>query len=94
MEKCNHLVPRSEQTKKCDPSDPESRIHYWIPSGRKEAIFNGLMSIDFCCKYCTYKMFLARAHCQFYNRLILSFKRTSYITSKYMCIYNLYYDIT
>ena len=52
MEKCNHLVPRSEQTKKCDPSDPESRIHYWIPSGRKEAIFNGLMSIDFCCKYC------------------------------------------
>ena len=52
MEKCNHLVPRTEQTKKCDPSDPESRIHYWIPSGRKEAIFNGLMSIDFCCKYC------------------------------------------
>jgi hypothetical protein len=52
MEKCNHLVPREEQNKKCNPSDPESRIHYWIPTGRVETIFNGLISADFCCKYC------------------------------------------
>jgi hypothetical protein len=52
MEKCNHLVPKTEQNKKCVSSDLNSRIHYWIPSGRIEAIFNGMISVDFMCKYC------------------------------------------
>jgi len=52
MKKCNHLVPRTDQNTKCFPFDPTSKVHYWISSGRKEAVFNGLMSVDFCCKYC------------------------------------------
>jgi len=52
MEKCNHLVPKTEQNKKCVSSDFNSRIHYWIPSGRIEAIFNGMISVDFMCKHC------------------------------------------
>lgn len=52
MEKCNHLVPRAEQNKKCDPSDLNSKVHYWIPSGRIETMFNNLVSVDFYCKNC------------------------------------------
>ena len=52
MEKCNHLVPRTDQNKKCFPLESTSKVHYWIFSGRKEVIFNGLMSVDFCCKHC------------------------------------------
>lgn len=52
MEKCNHLVPRTDQNKKCFPLESTSKVHYWIFSGRKEVIFNGLMSVDFYCKHC------------------------------------------
>ena len=52
MEKCNHLVTRAEQNKKCIPSDSNSKIHFWIPSGRIEAMFNGMISVDFLCKHC------------------------------------------
>lgn len=52
MEKCNHLVPKMEQNKKCASSDPNSKIHFWVPSGRIEAMFNGMISVDFMCKYC------------------------------------------
>jgi hypothetical protein len=52
MTKCNHLVPRADQNKKCDSSDPDSRTHYWIPTGRIQAMLNEIISVDFCCKYC------------------------------------------
>ncbi len=56
MEKCNHLVPRAEQNKKCSPFEPNSKVHYWISSGRKEVVFDDLMSVDFCCKYCNKRL--------------------------------------
>jgi hypothetical protein len=49
--KCNHLVARQEQDKKCFPS-PDSRTHYWLPTGNIETKFNGSIQIDFYCKYC------------------------------------------
>lgn len=52
MDKCNHLVSRLDQNKKCNPSDVHSRTHYWLPTGRIEAMFNGMISVDFYCKYC------------------------------------------
>jgi hypothetical protein len=50
--KCNHLVPRQEQDKKCEPSNKDSKTHYWIPTGRIEITVNNLLSVDFACKYC------------------------------------------
>lgn len=53
MEKCNHLVPRTERDQKCKPTDPTSRMHFWTPSGRVETMFNSMISIDFYCKFCS-----------------------------------------
>jgi hypothetical protein len=52
MNKCNHLAPKEHMNKKCDSSDPTSKTHYWLPTGRVEAMFNGMVSVDFRCKYC------------------------------------------
>ena len=49
--KCNHLVIKHEQNRKCS-SEPGSKTHYWIPTGHIEAKFNNLIQIDFMCKYC------------------------------------------
>lgn len=72
MEKCNHLVPRADQTKKCDPSDPNSKTHYWIPTGRIEAMFNDMISVDFCCKYCNKRTtnFLSKDEYQLNKRFL------------------------
>jgi len=50
--KCNHLVPRQDQDKKCFQYSPDSRTHYWLPTGNIESKFNGTIQIDFYCKYC------------------------------------------
>lgn len=50
--KCNHLVPRQEQNRKCEPNNKDSKTHYWIPTGRVEITVNNLLSVDFACKYC------------------------------------------
>ena len=50
--KCNHLVPRYEQDKKCNVTDPNSRTHFWIPTGHIEAKFNNTIQVDFVCKHC------------------------------------------
>lgn len=50
--KCNHLVPKEHMTAKCNPSEPNSKMHYWVPTGRIETMFNGMISVDFRCKYC------------------------------------------
>ena len=50
--KLNHLVAKHEQNKKCS-SEPDSKTHYWIPTGYIEAKFNGIIQVDFMCKYCS-----------------------------------------
>jgi hypothetical protein len=50
--KCNHLVPNGEQYEKCNVGEPNSKTHYWIPTGNIEAKFNNTIKIDFICKYC------------------------------------------
>lgn len=53
MHKCNHLVPKQDREKKCNPSDSNSKTHFWIPTGRIEGIgINNMISVDFLCKYC------------------------------------------
>ena len=50
--KLNHLVPRQDQNRKCDPQDSNSRTHFFIFTGHTEAKFNGTIQVDFVCKYC------------------------------------------
>lgn len=50
--KLNHLVPRQDQNRKCDPQDPNSRTHFFIFTGHIEAMFNGSIQVDFVCKHC------------------------------------------
>ena len=52
MNKCNHLVPKEYMESKCHPTEPNSKMHYWVPTGRIETMFNGMISVDFRCKYC------------------------------------------
>jgi hypothetical protein len=50
--KCNHLVPRHDQDKKCFPHSIDSKTHFWLPTGNIEAKFNNSIQVDFYCKYC------------------------------------------
>ncbi len=50
--KLNHLVPRQDRDRKCDPQDPNSRTHFFIFTGHVESKFNGLIQVDFVCKHC------------------------------------------
>jgi transcription initiation factor IIE alpha subunit len=50
--KCNHLVPRQDQNRKCNPQDSNSKTHYFVFTGHIEAKFNGAIQVDFVCKYC------------------------------------------
>lgn len=52
MHKCNHLVSKIDRDKKCLPSDINSKTHFWVPTGRIESMFNGMISVDFYCKHC------------------------------------------
>ena len=37
--KCNHLVPRHDQDKKCFPYSIDSKTHFWLPTGNVETKF-------------------------------------------------------
>ena len=64
--KCNHLVPRHDQDKKCFPYSIDSKTHFWLPTGNVETKFtfvngqlngvetkfNNSIQVDFYCKYC------------------------------------------
>ena len=50
--KLNHLVPRYERDRKCDKTDPNSKIHFWIKTGKIEANIGDNIAVDFVCKYC------------------------------------------
>ena len=69
--KCNHLVPKHEQNKKCTP-DLDSKIHYWIPTGHIETKFNNTIQVDFMCKYCNRRVtsFLSQVEYETYKNLL------------------------
>jgi hypothetical protein len=69
--KCNHLVPKYEQNKKCT-TDLDSKIHYWIPTGHIEAKFNNTVQVDFMCKYCNKRVtsFLSQVEYETYKNLL------------------------
>jgi hypothetical protein len=48
--KCNHLVPRHDQDKKCFPYSIDSKTHFWLPTGNVETKFNNSIQVDFYCK--------------------------------------------
>lgn len=50
--KLNHLLPRAERDKKCNKTDPNSKTHFWIKTGKIEASIGGNIAVDFVCKYC------------------------------------------
>jgi hypothetical protein len=50
--KLNYLLPKIERDRKCDKTNPNSRTHFWIKTGRIETMFNGNIAVDFVCKYC------------------------------------------
>ena len=70
--KCNHLVPALEQNKKCVSSDPNSRTHFWIPTGYIEAKINDTIRVDFIFKYCEKRVtnFLDKEEYELNKRLL------------------------
>ena len=70
--KCNHLVPAYEQNKKCISSDPNIRMHFWIPTGHIEAKINNTIQVDFMCKYCEKRVtnFLEKEDYELNKRLL------------------------
>lgn len=51
VQKCNHLVVKEFQESKCDSSNPYGKSDFWLPT-RIEAKPNGMIMINFYCKYC------------------------------------------
>lgn len=70
--KCNHLVPKQEQDKKCNITDPNSRTHFWIPTGYIEAKINNTIRVDFICKHCEKRVtnFLEKEDYELNKRLL------------------------
>ena len=73
--KCNHLVPKEHTESKCDPVDPNSKMHFWVTTGRLETMFNGMISVDFRCKNCNKRVTSFLTHDEYLlNRRLLNNK--------------------
>lgn len=70
--KLNHLVPRHDMDRKCDPQDKNSKTHYFIFTGHLEAKFNGLIEVAFVCKHCERRVtnFLTQEEYQTHKKLL------------------------
>ena len=72
--KLNHLVPRQDMDRKCDPQDKNSRTHYFITTGLIEAKFNGTIQVDFICKHCQKRVtnFLSKEEYELHKKVLSS----------------------